>query len=182
MKTLSIFFLLVFLGCQSEEGTVKVNNQPLKNVNLSRYLGTWFEIARLPNSFEKNLVCVTATYGRDSSGNIRVLNQGLKGSPAGKLKTAEGKAKLPDPAVGGALKVSFFLFFYADYFILELDEKDYQWAVVGSSSADYLWILCRNSEMDDNLYSDLVAKAKARGYDVGKLEKVPQRRPMSADK
>lgn len=146
-----------------------------KNVDLSRYAGKWYEIARFPHSFEKGLVGVTATYTLRPDGKITVLNEGYKNSLNGKYKKAKATARVPNPAYPGWLKVVFFWPFGADYLILELDTVNYQYALVGSSSDKYLWILCRTPQMDQDTYSMLVEKAKARGYDVSRLEKVLQK-------
>lgn len=145
----------------------------VKELDLEKYMGTWYEIARYPHRFEKDLVGVTATYTLFSNGKISVVNQGYKNSLDGKLSIARGKAKLPDKAQPGKLKVSFFWIFYADYYVLELDEN-YTWAVVGSSSDNYLWILSRTPKMADSLYQLLIEKIRARGYDPSRLEKVLQ--------
>lgn len=150
-----------------------INKTTVKDFDLNKYLGTWYEIARFPHSFEKDLIGVTATYSLKDNGWLKVLNQGYIKNFTGDLKTAYGKAKITD--VPGKLKVSFFLFFYADYNVLELDSLNYQWALVGSSSPNYLWILSRTSHIDKILYYDLTERAKARGYEVSKLLLVPQR-------
>ncbi len=162
------------MSCRTNEKISKIDTTTVKNVDINRYLGKWYEIARFPHSFERGLVGVTATYTLRQDGKIDVLNQGFSNSLDGPLKQARGKAKVPDPATPGRLKVAFFLFFYADYFILELDEKDYQYALVGSSSDNYLWILSRTPSMSPETYKMLVSKAKDRGYDTGKLETVEQ--------
>ncbi|MDX9771114.1 MAG: lipocalin family protein [Tenuifilaceae bacterium] len=146
----------------------------VSDVELEKFLGVWYEIARFPHSFERDLVGVTATYSLKKNGNIRVLNQGYKNTLDGKVKSAKAFAKIPNPNEPGRLKVYFFWPFGADYLILDLD-KDYQWALVGSSSPNYLWILSRSPQMDDGLYKSIVAKAKSLGYDISKLELVPQK-------
>jgi len=104
-----------------------------------------------------------------------VINSGYKNNLDGEFSQAEGKAKIPDPEKEPAkLKVAFFLFFYGDYFVMELD-KDYKWAVVGSSSDKYLWILSRKPQMDEELYNDLLYRLKKRGYDTSGLIKVKQK-------
>ncbi len=174
-----LWFVLFFavalgVGCNSSPSQNKVNTTTVKQLDLNRYLGTWYEIARFPHSFEKNLQGVTATYSLRPDGKIKVLNQGYKGSLDGKLSTAVGKAKIPDPSKPASLKVSFFLFFYGDYFVMELD-PDYQWAMIGSSSPDFFWILSRTPKMDPDVYEMLLANARERGYDLGKLQIVEQR-------
>ncbi|MGB1004861.1 MAG: lipocalin family protein, partial [Salibacteraceae bacterium] len=140
MKRLFILllFLPLFYSCQSQ--TTMIDKTVVKELVLEKYLGTWYEIARYDHSFERNLVGVTATYSMRDDGKIKVLNAGYKNTLDGKLSEAEGKAKIPNANEPAKLKVSFFWIFYGDYFVLELDEN-YQWAVIGSSSDKYLWIL-----------------------------------------
>jgi apolipoprotein D and lipocalin family protein len=164
--------LSVFISsCKTQEMT-----QPDQSINstfkfeLDEYLGTWYEIARFDHTFERGLEQVTATYSIRPDGKIKVLNQGYKN---GKLKTAEGKAKLASSDTPRRLKVSFFLFFYAPYNILELDD-DYTYALIGSETDDYLWILSRRPQMELEKYQMLLKKAENRGYDVSKLIEVKQ--------
>lgn len=166
--------IIAITGCKTNEKMTKTNTTTVKNVDINRYLGKWYEIARFPHSFEKDLVGVTATYTLRKDGKIDVLNQGFRNTLDGPLSQARGKAKIPDPDTPGRLKVSFFLFFYADYFILELDEENYQYVLVGSSSDKYLWILSRTPVMPPEIYQMLVSKAGDRGYDTGKLITVKQ--------
>jgi lipocalin len=147
----------------------------VKDLNIDRYLGKWYEIARFDHSFERGLVGVTAHYSMREDGKIKVVNSGYKGSLDGERSEAIGKAKIPNPNIPSKLKVSFFWIFYGDYFVLELDE-DYQWAIVGSNTDKYLWILSRNPQMDDQLYSKLLKQLQARAYDTSKLIKVEQRK------
>ena len=147
---------------------------PVDEVDLNKYAGKWYEIARLPNWFEKELVNVTATYQLLPNGKIRVINEGYKISAAGKHNIAKGKAWLPDPKVPGALRVSFFWPFSGSYKIIKLDKKDYSYSVVTSDTKNYLWILCRTPEMDSDLYNKLVSFAKEKGFEVGNLIKVSQ--------
>jgi lipocalin len=150
-----------------------INKTTNKEFELDKYLGTWYEIARFPHSFEKDLVGVTATYSLGKNGRINVLNQGYKKSFHGEQKSAYGKAKVTN--ITGKLKVSFFLFFYAEYNILELDSLNYHWALIGSSTPDYLWILSRSPHMEKGLYDELRRKAQERGYVISKLLLVPQK-------
>ncbi|MEI7526610.1 MAG: lipocalin family protein [Mariniphaga sp.] len=153
-----------------------IDNTVVKELDVRKYLGTWYEIARYNHSFERGLVGVTAKYSMRDDGKINVLNSGYKNSLDGKYSQANGKAKIPDPINDpGKLKVSFFLFFYGDYYVMELD-KDYQWALIGSSSDKYLWILSRNPQMEKGLYDELLDKLKKRGYDVSKLIRVEQKK------
>ena len=166
---LSLFFALSCTNPSSQIDQTKVTK-----LDLSRYLGTWYEIARFPHSFERNLVGVTATYSLSGDGKIKVLNQGYKNSLDGELSVAVGKAKIPDELMPGKLKVSFFWIFYADYYVLELDDN-YRYAMIGSSTDKYFWILSRTPQLDSATYEMLLDKARKRGYNLSKLEKVPQR-------
>lgn len=143
-----------------------VDHQTIQRLDVPHYMGRWYEIARFENYFEKGMTHVTATYTLQSDGKINVLSEGLKG---GVLKKAYGKGKQPDPNNNpGKLKVAFCWRFYADYYIFELDEN-YQYALVGSSSDKYLWILSRNKELSDIVRKDLIGKIKERGFDSSKL-------------
>ena len=151
--------------------TTRFNNSPVSDFNLNRYLGTWYEIARFDHAFERGMENVTAEYLLRDDGKVDVLNSGWKD---GKFKTAEGKARQPDPAKDPAhLEVSFFLFFYSDYNILMLDD-DYQVALVGSKNPKYLWILSRTPELSDSVLDQVLEEASGRGYDIDKLIWVDQ--------
>ena len=163
--------LLTVCSCTTK---TQVDNHTVPNLDLKKYSGTWYEIARLPHSFEKDLVGVTAYYILRDDGKIRVINSGRKHTLEGESKVKGGIVKVPDPKDPAKLKVSFFWFFYADYYVMELDTVDYSYALVGSSSPDYLWILSRTPSMDPITYHMLINKAKARGYDTSKLIEVEQ--------
>jgi len=174
MKNILLFGLFVTLmSCQPSKKMI--NTTTVKQVDIEKYMGTWYEIARFPHSFEKDLVGVTATYTLLENGRIEVLNQGYDKSLTGELKKAKGKAKIPDPAEPGKLKVAFFWIFYADYFILELDEN-YQWALIGSSSEKYLWVLAREPQLPDSKLQMILNKAAERGYNLEKLILVEQQK------
>ena len=150
-----------------------IDKTTVQSLDIQRYLGTWYEIARFQHSFEKDLVGCTATYTLEGNRKIEVLNQGYYKTLEGKLKVARGKAKMTDHP--GKLKVAFFLFFYAEYNVMELDQEGYQWALIGSSTPGYLWILSRKPVIPDELYQDILKKAEKRGYDVTRIFKVPQK-------
>lgn len=136
-------------------------------VELNKYLGKWYEIAHLPFRFENGCTDITATYSLSKDGNVSVLNECLRD---GKLKQANGKAKVVDKNSGAKLKVTFFWPFSADYWIIDLG-NDYDYAVVGTPNRKYLWILSRTPQMDDNLFSQLVESVKSKGFDINKLIK-----------
>ena len=170
---LSFIFLSAGSGCQKEKPE-NMDLSTVKQLDLQQYMGTWYEIARFDHSFERGLVGVTATYELRGDGKITVINAGYKNSFEGKYKTAKGKAKQPNSDEPGKLKVAFFLFFYADYFILELD-KNYQWVLIGSSSDKYLWILSRTPKLEQETLYYILKKASERGYDTDKLIWVEQK-------
>jgi len=166
---------LPFITACSKPVGKPVDTETVKQLDLNRYIGKWYEIARFDHSFERGMVGVTAEYSMLPDGKIRVLNSGYKGSFSGKFSKAEGKAKLPDISQPGKLKVSFFLWFYADYYVLELDDINYSYALIGSSSEKYLWILSRTPLMTQAALDTLLLKARNRGYDTGKLIWVEQK-------
>jgi apolipoprotein D and lipocalin family protein len=167
-------FILFFTAASVYAAESTKSIPPVEGVDINRYLGVWYEIARLPHRFEKDLVGVTATYALKPNGEIEVLNQGYVKTLQGRHKTAKGRARIPDPKQTGLLKVSFFWFFWADYKIIELDWENYSYAVVTSKTKDYLWILGRTPKMDEALYNRLVDFAGEYGFDTGKLIRVQQ--------
>lgn len=143
----------------------------LCNVDLGRYLGTWYEIARLPHNFENGLTNVTATYNLKDDGKIEVINAGIKN---GEKSVAKATAWVPDKECTGKLLVSFFKPFRSEYNIIKLDEANYSYAVVTGNSKKYFWILSREPKISDNLYNDLISFASGNGFDTTKIIKVIQ--------
>lgn len=164
MKKLLIVLALFLTGCAGIPDNVK----PVDNFELEKYLGEWFEIARLDHSFERGLTRVTAEYGLRKDGGVRVLNRGFSAGE-NTWKEAEGKAYFVKGSDQGYLKVSFFGPFYGSYIILELDRKDYQYALVCGPNRSYLWILARTPEMNNDVKDALMAKSKALGFDTSAL-------------
>ena len=160
---LSVVFIL--LSCKKET----MRYVPVSPFNAERYLGTWYEIARLPTSFEKDMVNVTATYSLEPNGKIKVDNKGVKN---GKPKKAIGKAFLAGTPNQGFLKVSFFGPFYGNYIIVDLDEN-YSYAMV-ASSPEYLWILSRTPVLEKDILNRLLEKARSLGFETSKLYFTPQ--------
>ena len=146
----------------------KVNNSTITNLEPQRYLGKWYEIARYDHKFERGLNFATANYSLMDNGKIKVVNSGIKD---GKLKSSIGKAKFTDNP--GLLRVSFFGPFYSDYRIMLLS-KDYKYALVGSKSAKYLWILSRTPAVPEGTLNHILVEAATRGYDISKLIWVKQ--------
>ncbi|MBQ1937291.1 MAG: lipocalin family protein [Bacteroidales bacterium] len=140
-----------------------LDKSTVKTLDLSSYLGTWYELARFDHTFERGMQEVMAFYELRDDGKIDVINSGIKN---GKYKVAYGKAKLTDET--GVLRVSFFGPFYSDYRVLMLDD-DYEYALVGGKNDKYLWILSRNPELEDEDYDKILTEASRRGYDISRL-------------
>ena len=168
LKTLLMILLLSFFSCGEDKELATV-----KNVSLTKYAGTWYEIAKLPNSFEKGMDCISATYTVLDNGKVEVRNKGRLVDKNNKWKDIKGKAWVPDATEPGRLKVQFFWPFAGDYYIIDLAD-DYSYALVGSPSRDFLWILCRNKTIENATYDALLAKAKLHGFETSKVEKINQ--------
>lgn len=157
-------------GCATVFSKHPVGNsavpQPAKSVELSRYLGKWYELARYEQGFQKDCEGVTADYALREDGMISVLNRCRK--PDGKISDAKGRAKIVDPATNAKLKVSFFGPFFGDYWVLDRAD-DYSWAIVGEPSGRYLWILSRDSNPGQARLDKLIGRARALGYDTSML-------------
>ena len=181
MKTLkfnfrktAILFLILFSFTNSIAQNTKIDKTVVEDFDIQKYLGTWYEIARYDHYFERDLVGVTANYSFRSDGKLNVINRGYENNLNGKKTEAIGKAKIPNKNIAAKLKVSFFWFFYADYFVLELD-KNYQWAIVGSKSDKYLWILSRTPQISKTQYQYLLNLITKRGYSTKDLILVKQK-------
>ncbi len=159
-----IFIIMLFANFFTPS---KIDNQPVA-INLNKYLGKWYEIARFDHSFERDMQKVTAEYKLLPDGQIQVINAGYRD---GKFKETIGKAKTTDTS--GLLRVSFFLNFYSDYRVLMID-KDYQYVLIGGNSPKYLWILSRTPQLSENVLQNIINVAKEKGYDTSKLIFVEQ--------
>ena len=155
----------IFVGCNSAE----VDNSTVKSVDLNRYLGYWYEIARFDHPFERGMEYAMAHYTLRDDGKIDVLNTGIKD---GRAKDAKGIAKTTNQQ--GLLRVSFFGPFFSDYRIMLLDEN-YQYVLVGGSTNRFLWILSRTPQLDEATLSLILAEADRRGYDTTRLLWVKQK-------
>lgn len=167
MRTLLLSSLaLFFIACSS-------HHEPLptvEKVDVNRYLGTWYEIARYEHSFEKGCSNVSATYSLRGSDEIDVLNRCQKED--GSLSEAKGIAYATD-ASNAKLKVSFFRPFYGNYWVIMLDE-DYSYAVIAEPSREYFWILSRTKKLDDKVLKEILQKLPEYGYSADKLIWTPQ--------
>jgi apolipoprotein D and lipocalin family protein len=154
-----VLVAMLLVGCTS----VPEGISPVDDFDLSRYLGTWYEIARLDHPFERGLEQITATYTLRDDGGVEVLNKGYNPQKDA-WQDALGKAYFVGDKQLGHLKVSFFGPFYASYVIFVLDKTDYQYAMITGPDRDYLWILARTPSIDASLQTQLVDQAKALGY------------------
>lgn len=142
-------------------------------VDLSRYIGTWYEIASFPQRFQRGCTASTAYYTMRSDGQIDVLNRCRLNSLDGPEKRAQGRARVVDRTTNAKLEVSFFRPFWGDYWIIDIG-SDYHYAVVGHPSRDYLWILSRDPTMEDALYAQILKRLTEQGYEVERLKRTLQ--------
>lgn len=161
---------LALVACRSPTPPKGVT--PITAFDASRYLGKWYEIARLENRFERGLERVTATYGQRQDGGISVLNRGFD-PQKGQWKESDGKAYFTGEPTTAALKVSFFGPFYGGYNVIALDD-DYQYALVSGPNRDYLWILSRTQQIPASVQQHYLAIARGLGFPVDKLLWVKQ--------
>ncbi len=169
MKILSIIFVLFMTGCVG----IPENVTPVHNFKLDKYLGKWYEIARLDHSFERGLTNVTAEYSVANDGGIKVINRGYS-AKENAWKEAEGKAYFVKGPDFGYLKVSFFGPFYGAYIVFDLDHENYRYSLVCGSDKSYLWILSRNPVLEEEIMNALIEKAARSGFDTQKLIFVEQ--------
>ena len=165
------FLAAWFSGCAASTSDIPA----VRNFELDRYLGRWYEIARLPHRFERGMDLVTAEYSLLADGTVKVVNSGVRD---GETRRVTGRAKLKDPQAAkpdGELRVSFFRPFYGAYRIIELD-PEYRHAVVTSSTRDYLWILSREPVMEKARLDALLDRLGELGFAVDKLE-FPRQNP-----
>lgn len=170
VKRALCLLLISLCGCaRIPEGII-----PVKGFDVHRYLGTWYEIARLDNSFERGLIYVTATYALNEDGSLRVINRGFD-PKLNRWKEAQGRAYFVTEPDQGRLKVSFFRPFYGGYNILEIDDKNYSYALVCGNTRSYLWILARHPKLSETVTASLIQKAKKLGFETDELIFVEQK-------
>ncbi len=169
-RFLTMLKRLVFLAPAVLSGCVSVppGIKPVANFDVTRYLGTWHEIARLDHSFERGLTNVSATYTQRKDGGINVLNKGYH-ERLGRWKQAKGRAYFVGEPTTGFLKVSFFGPFYGSYVVMALDRDDYSYAMVCGPNRSYLWVLARDKTLSRPILDALLAQAKDLGFDTNKL-------------
>jgi len=154
--------------------------EAVQGFDLERYLGTWYEIARLDHRFERGLTNVSATYRLRQDGAVEVVNRGYSPSSS-EWKEATGKAHLADDPGVGRLEVSFFGPFYGGYNIIALDKENYDWAMIAGPNRSYLWILAREPKLDRSIFDRLAAKARELDFATDELIVVEHTRRTIAD-
>jgi apolipoprotein D and lipocalin family protein len=169
LRAAVIAWVLLLTGCTGlPEGVT-----PVADFDVNRYLGKWYEIARLDHGFERGLEKVTAEYSLRQDGGLRVVNRGYDAA-SGQWREAEGKAYFIDDPQTGRLKVSFFGPFYGSYNIMELDHSGYRYALVCGPDTSYLWILARSPDLEKTIVAELVDHAADLGFDTRQLIYVRQ--------
>jgi apolipoprotein D and lipocalin family protein len=169
MNKLFMVLVLLLAGCTGLPDNVR----PVNDFKAEKYLGKWYEIARLDQSFERGLTRITAEYSLRDDGGLKVLNRGYSASE-NKWQEAEGKAYFVGDPTQAYLKVSFFGPIYGSYIVFELDRENYQYALVSGPDKSYLWLLAREPKIKDDIKKTLIAKAASLGFDTSKLIFVDQ--------
>ena len=168
-KWLLGILLLLLSGC----GGYPKNVSPIQQFDLDRYLGKWYEIARLDHSFERDLQQVSAVYTSLGNGEVKVVNRGFS-TTENEWSEAVGKAFVAGKEDEGYLKVSFFGPFYSSYVVFGIDEAHYQYAYVSGPNHNYLWLLSRTKAVEQEVITGFVETAKELGFDTEKLIYVKQ--------
>ena len=164
MKKIVILFVLLATGCVS----IPDNITPVTSFQIERYLGKWYEIARLDHRFERGLTQISAEYSMRPDGGLKVLNRGYSNEKQ-EWSEAEGRGYFVQSPNEAYLKVSFFGPFFGSYIVFELDTVNYQYALISGPDKSYFWLFARTPTIDDNLKKKLIAKAAALGFDTTKL-------------
>jgi len=162
------FFALCILVTLSACTGIPDTVEPITGFELDRYLGDWYEIARMDHSFERGLDGVTASYSMRADGGVRVVNRGYD-VEKDQWSEAEGKAYFIGDTDVGRLKVSFFGPFYGAYNIIALDQEHYRWALVAGPDLSYLWVLSRHPDMEPGLLENLLSRAAEAGYALDEI-------------
>ena len=172
MTILAILSAWLLAACVSEPPP---GLQAVSPFDIQRYLGQWYEIARLDHAFERGMSDVNASYQLAADGSVTVVNRGYDVQRQ-TWKEAIGRAVFVGDRNTGSLKVSFFGPFYGGYHVIALDQQDYRWALVAGPDRDYLWLLSRSKTLPAEVREQLLSKARALGFATDKLIWVAQNR------
>jgi apolipoprotein D and lipocalin family protein len=169
----SLVFCLVFFFSAALNAADKGNEniRSVENLDLNKFSGKWYEIARLPTPFEEGLARIAVTYTLQPNGQIEVLNEGVKD---GKPASIKGRAWYPDPKKVSRMMVSFFLWFASDYIVFDMDPDGKSYMMITGRTKDSFWLFSRAPKMDDALYQKELKEAEETGFDLAKLIRVPQ--------
>ena len=168
---ININYFIIFIAIIMLNSCMQTKELPVvKNLDIKKYSGKWYEIARLPNKFEEGLKCVTANYTIKENGKVIVENRGVYINDSTKTDYAKGIAWQPNSDTPAKLKVRFFWPFSGNYWVLEID-SDYTYVLIGEPKRKYMWILSRSSKLDDKIYNMLLVKARHLGFDTDMLIK-----------
>jgi apolipoprotein D and lipocalin family protein len=168
-------FSITLLGLAACSTSAPDGITPVTPFEINRYLGKWYEIARLDHSFERDMTDVSASYRLQSDGSVEVINRGFD-TKRNEWRDAIGKAKFIGESNRASLKVSFFGPFYGGYHVVALDQQGYRWAMVAGPDRDYLWILARDRQLPVEIKEQLLKQAGAHGFETKKLIWVSQNR------
>jgi apolipoprotein D and lipocalin family protein len=175
VTSMKLLMALMFIASCAFAGGGNAELNTVNFVDVKKYLGKWYEIEKIPNSFQRKCGATQANYSLKKNGRVRVINK-CKRLKDGKIKIAKGVASIENSATNAELEVSFFFvqrwFSGSNYFILDLAD-DYSYALVGSPSRDFLWILSRTPELDENIINNLKAVAEREGFDTSRMKKTP---------
>lgn len=169
---ITLFFPLLLAACSTAPPD---GLRPVTSFDINRYLGQWYEIARLDHSFERGMSDVNASYQLQDDGSVKVINRGYD-TQRQVWKEAIGRALFIGDSNIGSLKVSFFGPFYGGYHVISLDQQNYRWALVAGPNRDYLWILARDKTLSTEIREQLLSQARAFGFATDKLIWVEQKR------
>ncbi len=164
----TLIAVLLLYSCDAATRPSLPELRTVPSVELKRYAGEWYEIARFSHPFQKDCYGSKATYSLLENGKVHVLNECRRGGPDGEYKTAKGTAQVADKETNAKLKVTFFWPFSGDYWIIDLG-KEYEYAVVGHPSRKYLWILSRTETIGDRVYGGILKRLEAQYYDTSGL-------------
>jgi apolipoprotein D and lipocalin family protein len=172
---LATLLCIAALGLTACSTSVPDGIVPVTPFELNRYLGKWYEVARLDYSFERGMTDVSAQYRQQADGSVEVLNRGFD-TQRNEWRDAVGKAKFIGDSNRASLKVSFFAPFYGGYHVVALDQRDYRWAMIAGPDRDYLWILARDKQLASEIRERLISRAGELGFATDKLIWVSQNR------
>jgi apolipoprotein D and lipocalin family protein len=171
--SIAILILSTLSGCISQQDTTMIPPSVVDSVDLKKYTGEWYEIARYPNRFQKDCEGSKATYSLRDDGKLTVLNECYDKTYSTLIRSVKGRAWVVDKETNAKLKVSFFWPFSGDYWIIDLG-KEYDYAVIGHPKRKYLWILSRTPQIEEKLYQQILAGITKQKYDISKL--IPHRK------